>query len=91
MAPTVSIIYKSLTGHDRRKPYSSLLFRVCVPGIYSDYQQQTKDSNFDDLCTPKVVAMATSSRKDSQHFAIFHLLEAISRVTVGKIFSNLAF
>ena len=51
---------------------------VCVPGIYSDYLQQTKNSNFDDLCTRKVVAMATSNRKDSQHFAFFHLLEATS-------------
>ena len=51
---------------------------VNVHDIYSDYQQQNKDSNCDNLGTPKEAAMATSSRKDSQHFAIFHLLEAIS-------------
>ena len=37
----------------------------------------TKESYFDDLCPSKVVAIATSSRKDNQHFALFDLFEAI--------------
>ena len=53
----------------------------CVPGTYTDYQQQPKDPNFHNLCTSKVVTIATSGQPT---FRYFHLFEAISRVTVGK-------
>lgn len=66
-----------------------LKVRVCVPGIYSDYQQQIKDSNFDELYTPKVVAMATTRRKNNQNFTILHLFKAISQVNVGNFFFKL--
>ena len=62
------------------------LIRVCVPGIHSECQQQTKEFNFDDLCASKVVALAVSNCKDSQYFAIFHLIAPTSQVTVGHFF-----
>jgi len=34
--------------------------------------------------------MATANRKDDQFLVIFHLFAAISRVTLGEVFSNLA-
>ena len=55
------------------------------------FNRMNKDSYFDDLCPSKVVAMATSSRNDSQHIAVFDLFEAIFQVTVGIFISNLAF
>ena len=88
--PTVSMIHTGLTGW-QTEAQLLVMFSICVPGICSEYQQQTKNFNFDELSASMVVAMTTCIRKDGQHFAIFQLFTAISRVTAGEISLNLTF
>ena len=57
----------------------------------TEFNRMTKNSYFDDLCPSKVVTMVTRCCKDCQHIAVFDLFEGFFQVTVGKIFSSLAF